>query len=80
MYHVKGRGKNGYQFFSEEMNHQFSSRLNLDRLRNGLIQGEFEVFYQPQVCLENGSITGVEALVRWRHGLRGMIDPGEFRR
>jgi len=79
MYHVKGRGKNGYQFFSEEMNHQFSSRLNLEReLRNGLIQGEFEVFYQPQVCLENGSITGVEALVRWRHGLRGMIDPGEF--
>lgn len=79
MYHVKGRGKNGYQFFSEEMNHQFSSRLNLEReLRNGLIQGEFEVFYQPQVCLENGAITGVEALVRWRHGLRGMIDPGEF--
>lgn len=79
MYHVKGRGKNGYQFFSEEMNHQFSSRLNLEReLRNGLIQGEFEVFYQPQVCLENGSITGVEALVRWRHGLRGMIDPGDF--
>ena len=79
MYHVKGRGKNGYQFFSDEMNHQFSSRLNLEReLRNGLIQGEFEVFYQPQVCLENGAITGVEALVRWRHGRRGMIDPGEF--
>jgi len=79
MYHVKGRGKNGYQFFSDEMNHQFSSRLNLEReLRNGLIQGEFEVFYQPQVCLENGAITGVEALVRWRPGRRGMIDPGEF--
>jgi len=79
MYHVKGRGKNGYQFFSDEMNHQFSSRLNLEReLRNGLIQGEFEVFYQPQVCLENGAITGVEALVRWRHGRRGMIAPGEF--
>jgi len=79
MYHVKGRGKNGYQLFSDEMNHQFSSRLNLEReLRNGLIQGEFEVFYQPQVCLENGAITGVEALVRWRHGRRGMIDPGEF--
>ena len=79
IYHVKALGKNGYQFLFEEMNHQSSSRLNLEReLRNGLIQGEFEVFYQPQVCLENGSITGVEALVRWRHGLRGMIDPGEF--
>lgn len=79
MYHVKSRGKNGYQFFSEEMNHQFSTRLNLEReLRNGLIQGEFEVYYQPQVSLENGAITGVEALVRWRHNVRGMIEPAEF--
>jgi len=79
MYHVKGRGKNGYQFFSEEMNSQFSTRLNLEReLRNGLIQGEFEVYYQPQVALANGQITGVEALVRWRHGIRGMIEPREF--
>jgi diguanylate cyclase (GGDEF)-like protein/PAS domain S-box-containing protein len=79
MYHVKGRGKNGYQFFSEEMNHQFSTRLSLEReLRNGLIQGEFEVHYQPQVSLQSGAITGVEALVRWRHGVRGMIEPREF--
>lgn len=79
MYHVKGRGKNGYQFFSEEMNHQFSTRLSLEReLRNGLIQGEFEVYYQPQVSLQTGAITGVEALVRWRHGIRGMIEPREF--
>ncbi|MEM7004124.1 MAG: EAL domain-containing protein [Pseudomonadota bacterium] len=79
MYHVKSRGKNGYQFFSEEMNHEFSTRLNLEReLRNGLIQGEFEVYYQPQVSLETGSITGVEALVRWRHNLRGLINPNEF--
>jgi diguanylate cyclase (GGDEF)-like protein/PAS domain S-box-containing protein len=79
MYYVKGRGKNGYQFFSDEMNHQFSTRLNLEReLRNGLIQGEIEVFYQPQVSLVDGAITGVEALVRWRHGLRGLIEPAEF--
>ena len=79
MYHVKGRGKNGYQFFSEEMNHQFSTRLNLEReLRNGLTQGEFEVFYQPQVSLQTGTITGVEALVRWRHGTRGLVEPCEF--
>ena len=79
MYHVKGRGKNGYQFFSEEMNHQFSSRLSLEReLRNGLTNGEFEVYYQPQVSLKEGKITGVEALVRWRHGRRGMVEPREF--
>jgi len=79
MYHVKGRGKNGYQFFSEEMNSQFSTRLNLEReLRNGLIQGEFEVYYQPLVALSSGEISGVEALVRWRHGMRGVIEPREF--
>ena len=79
MYHVKSRGKNGYQFFSDEMNHQFSTRLSLEReIRNALIQGEFEVFYQPQVALADGRITGVEALVRWRHAIRGMIEPAEF--
>ena len=79
MYHVKSRGKNGYQFFSEEMNHRFSTRLNLEReLRSALIQGEFEVFYQPQVSLKDGRITGVEALVRWRHAIRGLIEPSEF--
>ena len=79
MYHVKSRGKNGYQFFSDEMNHQFSTRLSLEReIRNALIQGEFEVFYQPQVALADGRITGVEALVRWRHAVRGMIEPAEF--
>ncbi len=79
MYHVKSRGKNGYQFFSEEMNHQFSTRLSMEReLRNALLQGEFEVFYQPQVCLADGRVTGVEALVRWRHGVRGLIEPSEF--
>ena len=79
MYHVKARGKNGYQFFSEEMNQQFSSRLKLEReIRNALAEKEFEVFYQPQVSMDTGTISGVEALVRWRHQSRGLIDPGEF--
>ncbi|MCZ6853457.1 MAG: EAL domain-containing protein, partial [Gammaproteobacteria bacterium] len=79
MYHVKGRGKNGYQFFSEEMNHQFSTRLTLEReLRNGLNLGELEVHYQPQVSLATGRIMGVEALVRWQHPTRGLIEPGDF--
>ena len=79
MYQVKGRGKNGYQFFSEEMNHQFSTRLSLEReLRNGLAQGELRVFYQPQVSLTDGRIIGVEALVRWQHPLRGLVQPMDF--
>ncbi|MCP5179334.1 MAG: EAL domain-containing protein [Pseudomonadales bacterium] len=79
MYHIKSRGKNGYQFFTDEMNHRFSTRLTLEReVRNGMARGEFEVYYQPQVCLASGRITGVEALVRWRHPERGMLGPAEF--
>ncbi len=79
MYHIKGRGKNGYQFFSDEMHHKFSTRLTTEReLRNGLSQGELRVYYQPQVSLSTGQITGVEALVRWQHPTRGVVEPIEF--
>ncbi len=79
MYHVKGRGKNGYQFFSDEMNHKFSTRLSLEReLRNALASGQLRVYYQPQVDLMDGRIIGVEALVRWQHPRHGLIEPGEF--
>ena len=79
MYHIKGRGKNGYQFFSEEMNHKFSTRLTTEReLRNGLAHGELRVYYQPQVSLSTGRIAGVEALVRWQHPARGVVEPIEF--
>ncbi len=79
MYHIKGRGKNGYQFFSDEMNLKFSTRLSLEReLRNALSNGELRVFYQPQVSLKSGEIIGVEALIRWQHPKRGLILPSEF--
>ncbi len=79
MYHVKGRGKNGYQFFSDEMNHKFSTRLSLEReLRSALATGQLRVFYQPQVDLTDGRIIGVEALVRWQHPRHGLIEPAEF--
>jgi diguanylate cyclase len=79
MYHVKGRGKNGYQFFTDEMNHKFSTRLSLEReLRNALATGQLRVYYQPQVDLAHGRIIGVEALVRWQHPRRGLIEPADF--
>jgi len=79
MYHVKGRGKNGYQFFSDEMNHKFSTRLSLEReLRSALATGQLRVYYQPQVDLMDGRIIGVEALVRWQHPRHGLIEPSEF--
>jgi len=79
MYHIKGRGKNGYQFFSDEMNQRFSTRLSMEReLRNALAKDELQVHYQPQVNLESGHISGVEALVRWQHPQQGLIPPIDF--
>ena len=79
MYHVKGRRKNGYQFFSEEMNRQFSTRITMEReLRNAVVQGEFVVHYQPQIGLPTGQIVGIESLVRWNHPVQGLIEPLQF--
>ncbi|MCZ6887424.1 MAG: EAL domain-containing protein, partial [Gammaproteobacteria bacterium] len=79
MYHIKTRGKNGYQFFSAEINRRFSTRLSLEReLRHALTRGELRVYYQPIVSLEDGRINGVEALVRWQHPTRGLVEPDDF--
>jgi diguanylate cyclase len=79
MYHVKGHRKNSYQFFSEEMSRQFSTRLTMEReLRNALAQGEFVVHYQPQIALPSGEIVGVESLVRWQHPEQGLVEPLQF--
>jgi diguanylate cyclase (GGDEF)-like protein len=79
MYHVKGGRRNSYQFFSEEMNHQFSTRLTMEReLRSALAQEELTVHYQPQIELETGTIIGVEALVRWNHPVQGLVEPEQF--
>jgi len=79
MYHVKGRGKDGYQFFTEAMNVDCSQRLKLERdLRKALENDEFRVYYQPQVDTRTGQVVGVEALIRWHHPERGIIFPSEF--
>ncbi|KZZ36722.1 hypothetical protein A3756_12405 [Oleiphilus sp. HI0086] len=79
MYHVKGRGKDGYQYYSEDMAIHTSNRLSLERdLRNALERNQFKVYYQPQISAKTGKTIGVEALVRWQHPERGLIYPGEF--
>lgn len=79
MYHVKGRGKDGYKFFSQTMDVADSNRLNLERdIRLALERNEFKVFYQPKVCSQTEQILGVEALVRWQHPDRGLVFPSEF--
>lgn len=79
MYQVKSRGKDNYCFFDTSMTVDANERLTLERdLRRAISHGELEVHYQPQVCLANGRIAGVEALVRWRHPHRGLLQPADF--
>lgn len=79
MYDVKGSQRMGYQFFSEELHRQFSTRINMEReLQGALDRQDLTVHYQPQIDLGSGLICGVEALVRWRHPVEGMVDPAQF--
>ena len=79
MYHAKALGRANYQFFTEEMNRSATERLDLEhKLRRALQQGEFELWYQPQLGAADGRVRGVEALVRWRHPEDGLIPPFRF--
>ena len=79
MYHVKNQGGNGYRLYSETMNRGVMRRLTTAReLRKALSRREFVVHYQPQVSLATGQVSGVEALVRWRHPTRGLLKPDDF--
>jgi len=79
MYHAKQHGRNQYQFYTESMNAAALRRLELEqRMRTGLLQGELEVHYQPKLDLRSQTVTGFEALVRWRDPERGLILPGAF--
>jgi diguanylate cyclase (GGDEF)-like protein/PAS domain S-box-containing protein len=79
MYHAKENGRDGYQFFRNEMNVESVERQSLEgQLRYALERDEFVLHYQPKVNLNTGAITSVEALVRWQHPSRGLLLPGEF--
>ncbi|MDA8442359.1 MAG: EAL domain-containing protein [Peptococcaceae bacterium] len=79
MYKVKEQGKNSYVFFSYYMDRKIMERIQMEKsLRHAIKNEEFVVFYQPQVRLSTGKITGVEALVRWKHPKRGLIPPNDF--
>jgi diguanylate cyclase (GGDEF)-like protein/PAS domain S-box-containing protein len=79
MYHAKEKGRNRNQFFKEEMNfHAAERQIIRADLRHALDRREFVLEYQPKVNLVSGMITGVEALIRWRHPSRGVLPPLEF--
>jgi diguanylate cyclase (GGDEF)-like protein/PAS domain S-box-containing protein len=79
MYRAKERGRGRCEMFDAEMRAGAVRRLEVEReLRHALDRNELELHYQPVVALGNGEIVGLEALVRWRHPERGILDPGEF--
>lgn len=79
MYSAKATGKNTYAFFTQQMNIQAHRRVTLEsQLRHALERDEFVLYYQPQMHLASGIITGAEALIRWQHPEQGLISPQMF--
>ena len=79
MYIAKDRGRNNFQFFTEDMNARIMERLALESsLRLALERKEFFLVYQPQMDIGTGKITGLEALLRWQHPELGLVPPDKF--
>jgi diguanylate cyclase (GGDEF)-like protein/PAS domain S-box-containing protein len=79
MYRAKEEGRSRVVLFDAEMRAGAVRRLEVEReLRHALDRKELALYYQPVVNLRSGEITGLEALVRWRHPERGLLDPSDF--
>jgi diguanylate cyclase (GGDEF)-like protein/PAS domain S-box-containing protein len=79
MYRAKQSGRNGYQFFTADINQRTRARVQLgSELRRALEREEFVLYYQPKYDLKTRKPCGAEALLRWQNPERGMILPAEF--
>jgi diguanylate cyclase (GGDEF)-like protein len=79
LYAAKDYGRGCYKFFSQELLKSVEDRRGLEEdLRDALVKGELSLFYQPQVSTTTSCVTGVEALIRWNHPVRGFISPAVF--
>jgi EAL domain-containing protein (putative c-di-GMP-specific phosphodiesterase class I) len=79
MYRAKGKGRNLYQFFAPKMNEEAIERLAMhNELNLGLHRRELILYFQEKTSLKTGGIIGVEALLRWHHPERGLLEPAEF--
>jgi len=76
---AKAARRGGHVLFKRAIRQELEARLTLEaELANALKRNEFELFYQPQMRLQDGALIGAEALIRWRHPVRGLVSPGEF--
>ncbi|RTL55563.1 MAG: EAL domain-containing protein [Rhodocyclaceae bacterium] len=79
MYHAKEQGRNNFQYYTPVLNHRVQERMSLETaLRGALLNGEFSLHFQPQIALDNGMITGAEALLRWRRSNGSWMPPDQF--
>jgi len=79
LYRTKELGRDGYQFFTPKMKEKIDTESRIEHeLRIALENNQLELYFQPQIDIEDESITGIEALIRWNHPDRGLIGPNEF--
>jgi len=79
MYHSKIAGRNSYHFFDPDMMKVESNVFELEHdLRKAIEESQFILYFQPQVRIDDWSIQGLEALLRWNHPAKGMIGPDKF--
>jgi diguanylate cyclase (GGDEF)-like protein len=79
MHRAKAAGKNRYQFYDSAKDASVDRNPEgLERIRQALAAREFVMFYQPKVNMSTGQVVGAEALIRWQHPERGLVQPGEF--
>ena len=79
MYAAKAEGRGSLMLFTPELRRSSLKRLELENdLRNALARDEFFLVYQPKIRLRDGSMYGMEVLIRWQHATRGLINPGQF--
>ncbi|WP_191600642.1 EAL domain-containing protein [Marinomonas algicola] len=79
LYLAKDNGRNRYEFFTSSLSKMAAERVSLEQdLRQAIQLNQFELYYQPQIDLNTGDLTGCEALIRWHHPKRGRVPPDVF--
>ncbi|MFC0168476.1 EAL domain-containing protein [Pseudoduganella danionis] len=79
LFRAKEVGRDNYAFFTERMDAEVRDKLAIQsQLRGAIARDEFEVYYQPQMCLQTGAIVGAEALLRWDNPILGRVPPNRF--
>ncbi len=79
LYRAKASGRGRHVVFEHAIRDEVEQRASLEaELKNAVELGQLELFYQPQVSLDDGRLVGAEALIRWRHPTRGLVRPDDF--